>query len=55
MSDCPISNQIAQHCDETEDYCSECESTVTEKYYAGVTWLECDNQQCGHTVDLKEK
>jgi len=50
---CPISQQIATHCDETESYCTECQSTMTEKFCAGNNWLECDNQQCGHTIELK--
>ena len=50
---CHISNQIATHCNEIESYCPECESPMTEEFHAGDNWLECDNQQCGHTIDLK--
>ncbi len=50
---CGIARQIAVNADESEgDYCSKCESPVTEQHYAGVTWLECDSQQCGHSIEL---
>ena len=49
-----IENQIAKHCDEDESICPECESPMTENFYAGSSWLECDNQQCGHIIDLTE-
>ena len=37
------------------DYCPECESPVTEQHLNNSTWLECDNQQCGHVIDLTKE
>ena len=52
MTGCYVSNQIADYCNEPdEEYCPECESQVTEQYFCGNTWLECDNQQCGYTSE----
>lgn len=36
------------------DYCPVCESPVTEHHLNNSTWLECDNPQCGHVIDLTE-
>ena len=47
-----IENQIAINADEPEcDYCPLCESPMTIFHYAGVNWLECDNQQCAHVIE----
>ena len=54
MSNCYISNQIAEYCDQDEGCCPECGCTLTEKYVVGAHWLECDNEQCGHTIDLDD-
>lgn len=53
---CGISNQIAEHCNEDESICPECESWMEEKHLMGCNdWLECSNEQCGHTIDLVEE
>lgn len=49
---CEVSNQIAINADEPEsDYCPKCESPLTEQYYAGTEWIECDNPQCDYTSE----
>ena len=49
-----IENQIAVNADDQEEYCPECESTMTLNHYAGINWLECDNQQCNHVIEEGE-
>ena len=50
-----IENQISVNADEPEgEYCPECECPMTFNHYAGVNWLECDNQQCGHVIEEGE-
>ena len=47
-----IENQIAVHCDEPEgQYCPVCESPMTLNHYAGIDWLECDNEECRHVIE----
>ena len=46
-----IENQIAINADDKEESCPVCESTMTYGYYAGVEWLECDNQECLHIIE----
>ncbi len=56
MSNCHISNQVARHCNEETTYCPECESWMEEKQLTGgAHWLECENEQCGHEIDLSEE
>ena len=50
-----IENQIANHTNEPdEEYCPECEATMTLNHYAGINWLQCDNQECNHVIEEGE-
>lgn len=52
---CEVSKQESINANEPdEEYCPECESPMTENFYAGISWLECDNQQCSHVIELGE-
>lgn len=47
---CPISNQIAQHCNAEESYCPECGANMYIEL--GETKLVCC--ECDYTIDTLE-
>ena len=51
MSRCYVSDQIADHCNEYEEYCPECDSTM---HYDKDGDLECDDIECGHVMILND-
>ncbi|MFK5949958.1 MAG: hypothetical protein QM500_14440 [Methylococcales bacterium] len=46
MSNCHVSNQIAEHCNEEESYCPECGGNMYENDY-DIDLFECS--ECEHT------
>lgn len=50
MSNCHVSNQIANHCNEEESICPECGANMYIEL--GETDLVCS--ECGNTIDTEE-
>ena len=47
-----IGNQISINADEPEaPECPVCNSAMTLGHYAGIDWLECDNEECDHIIE----
>ena len=50
-----IEKQITIHTNEPqEEYCPVCESTMTHDFYGNTQFLQCDNKECDHIIELGE-